>query len=157
AVVNISAQLAGDTAAPADRSTDEGGQSGTPFDELLRRVFENRGAQQSQPGRQVTALGSRVIIDPSGYVGTHKHVVGATRKVTVILQDNTHHAAKIIGRDEKTDLALVKIDVDQKLPFVTWGDSDKTKVGDWVMAVGNPFGLGGTVTAGIVSALGRNI
>ena len=78
-------------------------------------------------------------------------------KITVILQDNSRHEAKVVGRDEKTDLALIKIDAKEKLPFVTWGDSDQAKVGDWVVAVGNPFGLGGTVTAGIVSAVGRNI
>ncbi len=154
AVVNISAELGSETAQPADRSADEGDQSGAPFDELLRRFFENRGVPQS---RAVTALGSGFIIDRTGYIVTNNHVVGNASKVTAILQDNTHRPAKIIGRDEKTDLALIKIDSDGKLPFVTWGDSDQAKVGDWIVAVGNPFGLGGTVTAGIVSALGRNI
>jgi serine protease Do len=104
------------------------------------------------------ALGSGFVIDPSGLIVTNNHVVGNADKITVILQDNSRHPAKIIGRDEKTDLALLQIDAGgKKLPFVGWGDSDNSKVGDWVMAVGNPFGLGGTVTAGIVSALGRNI
>ena len=75
----------------------------------------------------------------------------------MILQDNSRHPAKVIGRDAKTDLALLKIDVGHELPFVSWGDSSKAEVGDWIVAVGNPFGLGGTVTAGIVSALGRDI
>ena len=168
AVVNISAQLNGDAAARPEPSTDDADHGGSRFDELLRRFFENRGppppggppgASPGAPprGRAGTALGSGVIIDPAGYIVTNNHVVGNSAKITVILQDNSRHPAKIIGRDEKTDLALIKIDSRQKLPFVTWGDSDQAKVGDWIVAVGNPFGLGGTVTAGIISAVGRNI
>src|SRR5204863_8137389 len=85
------------------------------------------------------------------------HVAGNPGKITVTLQDSSRHTAKLIGRDEKTDLALLKIDVANKLPYVSWGDSEKARVGDWVVAVGNPFGLGGTVTTGIISALGRDI
>src|SRR5205823_1907458 len=120
-----------------------------------KRFFENRGTPQA--GREVMALGSGFIIDPAGYVVTNNHVVGNSEKITVILQDNSRQPAKVVGRDEKTDLALIKIDGKEKLPFVTWGESNQAKVGDWVMAVGNPFSLGGTVTAGIISALGRNI
>jgi serine protease Do len=150
AVVSISARLSSDTAGQGgDRSAEENEQS--PFDELLRRFFENRGI----PPREVMALGSGFIIDPAGYIVTNNHVVGNSDKITVVLQDNSRHPARIIGRDEKTDLALVKIDAGDKLPFVTWGDSEQAKVGDWVVAVGNPFSLGGTVTAGIISALGR--
>ena len=109
------------------------------------------------PEHEVIGLGSGFIIDPSGYVVTNNHVAGNPGKITVILQDSSRHTAKLIGRDEKTDLALLKIDVPTKLPYVSWGDSEKAKVGDWVVAVGNPFGLGGTVTAGIISALGRDI
>jgi serine protease Do len=103
------------------------------------------------------ALGSGFIVDPAGYILTNNHVVANADKVTVNFQDNSRHTAKVVGRDEKTDIALVKIDANQKLPYVTWGNSDDAKVGDWVVAVGNPFGLGGSVTAGIISALGRNI
>ncbi|MBV9584535.1 MAG: trypsin-like peptidase domain-containing protein, partial [Alphaproteobacteria bacterium] len=110
-----------------------------------------------QTGHEVMALGSGFIIDPAGYIVTNNHVVGNSEKITVIFQDNSRHPAKVIGRDEKTDIALIKIDTKEKLPFVTWGDSSEAKVGDWVVAVGNPFALGGTVTAGIISALGRNI
>jgi serine protease Do len=159
AVVNISVQLDNETAAQSDQSADEGNdqsdQPSTPFDQFLRKFFQNNGAPQLH--REVMALGSGFIIDPSGYVVTNNHVVGHSNKVSVILQDNSRHPAKIIGRDDKTDLALVKIDSKRKLPFVSWGDSDTAKVGDWVVAVGNPFGLGGSVTAGIISALGRNI
>jgi serine protease Do len=155
AVVNISAQQGEEAATKADHPGDEGDQSSTSLDELLRRFFENRGLPQVH--RKGNALGSGFIIDPAGYVVTNHHVVGNSEKITVILQDNSQHPAKIIGHDEKTDLALLKIDSKEQLPFVSWGGSDQVKVGDWVMAVGNPFGLGGTVTAGIVSALGRDI
>jgi serine protease Do len=156
AVVNISAQLSSEAAAGTDRSADESEGSSSPFDDFLHKFFENRGLPHA--GREVMALGSGFVIDPSGLIVTNNHVVGNADKITVILQDNSRHPAKIIGRDEKTDLALLQIDAGgKKLPFVGWGDSDNSKVGDWVMAVGNPFGLGGTVTAGIVSALGRNI
>jgi len=158
AVVSITARMNGDTAATSGSSADESNQS-TPFDDLLRRFFENRGMPNpgSNSGREVVALGSGFIIDPSGYVVTNNHVVGNSEKITVIFQDNSRHQAKVVGRDEKTDIALLKIDAKDKLPFVAWGDSNEAKVGDWVVAVGNPFALGGTVTAGIISALGRNI
>jgi serine protease Do len=154
AVVTISAQVSGETA-QAEPSTDESDRPGWPFDDLLRRFFEDRGLPQ--PNREMMALGSGFVIDPAGYIVTNNHVVGNAAKITVILQDNSRHLAKIVGRDEKTDLALIKIDTKDKLHFVTWGNSDEAKVGDWVVAVGNPFGLGGTVTAGIISAMGRNI
>jgi serine protease Do len=154
AVVSVSAQLNGD-AASSDRSPGDERNESTPFDEFLKRFFENRGLPQT--GRQVVALGSGFIIDRSGYIVTNNHVAGKAEKVTVIFQDESRHDARIVGRDEKTDIALLKIEVKGKLSFVTWGDSDEAKVGDWVMAVGNPFSLGGTVTAGIISALGRNI
>ncbi len=155
AVVNISAQISSEATAQSEQSAEESDQSSTPFDELLKRFFENRGTPQT--GREAVALGSGFIVDPAGYIVTNSHVAANAAKITAILQDNTRHPAKVIGRDDKTDLALIKIDSKDKLPFVTWGDSDEGKVGDWVAAVGNPFGLGGTVTAGIISALGRNI
>jgi serine protease Do len=86
---------------------------------------------------------------------TNNHVVGNADKVEVIFQDDSKHPAKIVGKDAKTDLALLKIDAPKPLPYVKFGDSDKARVGDWVFAVGNPFGLGGTVTKGIISARGR--
>ena len=133
----------------------------SPFDEFLRRFFNQQGPngehQQPQIGRRV-ALGSGFIIDPQGYVVTNNHVVGDNAgTVTVIFQDDSKHPAKIVGRDPKTDLALLKIETKKPLPFVAWGDSDAAQVGDWIIAVGNPFGLGGTVTTGIVSARGRDI
>ncbi|HTZ34674.1 MAG TPA: Do family serine endopeptidase [Stellaceae bacterium] len=158
AVVNVSAQLNGDQAASAQQESDldDGGNESfpaSPFDQMLRRFFEN----QAHPHEQVVALGSGFVIDPKGDIVTNNHVVGNSDKVTVILQDGSREPAKVVGRDEKTDIALLKINVGHDLPFVDWGNSDASKVGDWVVAVGNPFGLGGTVTAGIVSAIGRNI
>jgi serine protease Do len=139
----------------------------SPFDEFLHRFFD----QQNPNGRgqrhlfppmpegqaHRIALGSGFIIDPSGYVVTNSHVVGNAGKVELTLQDNTKYPAKIIGRDPKTDIAVLKINADKPLPYVTFGDSSAAQVGDWVMAVGNPFGLGGTVTTGIISARGRDI
>jgi serine protease Do len=180
AVVNISVTMKG-TPAVAESDSDSDDQFGpgiqpgfppSPFDELLRRFFEQQGipngggnggpfGQRSPIPRgaqpKAVALGSGFIIDPSGYVVTNNHVVGQADSVTVIFQDDSKHPAKIVGRDPKTDIALLKIDAKKPLPYVQWGDSDHTKVGDWIIAVGNPFGLGGTVTTGIVSARGRDI
>src|SRR6185312_5514347 len=109
------------------------------------------------PNVQRIALGSGFVIDPSGYVVTNNHVVQNASKMTVIFQDGSKHPAKLVGRDAKTDLALLKIDTKKPLPYVSWGDSNASQVGDWVLAVGNPFGLGGTVSTGIISARGRDI
>ena len=160
AVVNISVELTEQTAVQQEGSAQgDGGLApsvpgGTPFDQFLRRFFEN---PYRNPQEKTVALGSGFVVDPTGYVVTNNHVVANAAKVTVTFQDDSEHPAKVVGRDPKTDLALLKIDTKQRLPFLTWGNSDDAKVGDWVDAVGNLFGLGGTVTAGIVSALGRNI
>ncbi len=133
----------------------------SPFDQFLRRFFNQQGPGfPGLPGRhaeQRIALGSGFIIDPAGFVVTNNHVVANADKVTVIFQDGSKHPAKVLGRDTKTDLALLKIDAKEPLPYVSWGDSNAAQVGDWVLAVGNPFGLGGTVSSGIVSARGRDI
>ena len=160
AVVNVSVELNERAAAQSggdaeDQGATPFGPGGPPFDQFLRR-FEQP-FRFGNPAEKVMALGSGFIIDPTGYVVTNNHVVANADKVTVIFQDDSRHTAKVIGRDDKTDIALVKIDTERKLSYVTWGNSDDAKVGDWVVAVGNPFGLGGTVTAGIISALGRNI
>ena len=166
AVVNISVVEKRGVSPVAEQDgqeQDDGPQTpfpgGTPFDDMLRHFF-----QQQQPGReapgpqpQMMALGSGFIIDPSGYVVTNNHVVGDAAKVTVVFQDGSEHKAKLVGKDAKTDLALLKIDAPKPLPYVQWGDSDRERVGDWVMAVGNPFGLGGSVTKGIISARSRSI
>jgi serine protease Do len=168
AVVNISVVQKAQNVDDGDMDQGDNGpdnQQGpaTPFDDLLRRFFEQQqqgqggGVPQPPPGQKIMSLGSGFIIDPDGYIVTNNHVVGEGDKITVIFQDNSRHPAKIVGKDEKSDLALLKIQTDKPLPYVKWGDSDKARVGDWVIAVGDPFGLGGTVTKGIISARGRPI
>jgi serine protease Do len=136
------------------------GMPQSPFDEFMRRFFQQQqrgGHGVPVPHTERMALGSGFIIDPSGYVVTNNHVVANADKVTVIFQDDSRHPAKVIGRDVKTDLALLKIKTDHPLPYVSWGDSSAAQVGDWVLAVGNPFGLGGSVSTGVISARGRDI
>ncbi|MGF1631733.1 MAG: DegQ family serine endoprotease [Kiloniellaceae bacterium] len=132
---------------------------GSPFRDFFdqfRQQFGDRGQPQGTP-RRATALGSGFIIDPAGYVVTNNHVIDGASEVTIRLGDDSVYPAEVIGSDPQTDLALLKIDAGKPLPALALGDSDTAEVGDWVMAVGNPFGLGGTVTAGIISARGRNI
>jgi len=136
---------------------------GSPFEQFfkdfLNRNHQGQGGGDSQPRpeRRAQSLGSGFIIDASGYVVTNNHVIEGADEVSVTLQDNTILKAEIIGRDESGDIALLKVKSDKPLPTVDFGDSSQSRVGDWVLAIGNPFGLGGTVTAGIVSARGRDI
>jgi serine protease Do len=125
----------------------------SPFGDMLRRFYQHRHPQ----GMQEHAMGSGFIVDPAGYIVTNNHVIDHANKITVTLDDGASFPAKVVGRDQKTDLALLKIDAGRSLPYVAFGNSNTEQVGDWVIAVGNPFGLGGTVTAGIVSAHDRNI
>jgi serine protease Do len=138
---------------------------GSPFEQFFKD-FLNRNkpgqrgdnnSDQPRPERRAQSLGSGFIVDASGYVVTNNHVIEGADEVSVTLQDNTILKAKIVGRDESGDLALLKVTSDKPLPTVAFGDSGAMRVGDWVLAIGNPFGLGGTVTAGIVSARGRDI
>ncbi len=135
---------------------------GSPFEQFFKDFMEkNRpqggGRNPAEPPRRAQSLGSGYIIDPSGIVVTNNHVIEGADEITVILQDNTSLKATLIGRDERSDIAVLKVTTDKPLPSVKFGDSDKERVGDPVLAIGNPFGLGGSVTAGIVSARGRNI
>jgi len=136
----------------------------SPFEEFFRNFFDHEfdhGApQQGQPEaepRDATSLGSGFIVDPAGYIVTNYHVIEGADEITVILHDDTNLKATLVGRDPKTDIALLKVNTDEKLVPVSWGDSDAARVGDWVLTIGNPFGLGGTVTAGILSARQRDI
>ena len=129
---------------------------GSPFKKFFEDQSKRHGPQGRQ-GREMQAMGSGFVIDPAGYVVTNNHVVEGAGEITVILHDGSRHTAVVKGRDPKTDLALLKIDSEEELPYVRFGDSEKTNVGDWVVAVGNPFGLGGSVSAGIISARGRDI
>jgi serine protease Do len=130
---------------------------GSPFEDFFKEFFDrDRNPQQQQPRRSFS-LGSGFVVDPTGYVVTNNHVIADADEITVIFNDDSEYEAKLIGRDTKTDLALLKIERPTPFPYVEWADSDRVRVGDWMLAIGNPFGLGSTVTAGIVSALGRNI
>ena len=128
---------------------------GSPFEDFFREFFE-RNQPQNRP-RRATSLGSGFIIDAVGYVVTNNHVISEADEITVIMQDDTEYAAELVGVDAKTDLALLKIEADVPLPALAFGDSEVMRVGDWVLAIGNPFGLGGSVTAGIISARSRDI
>jgi serine protease Do len=127
---------------------------GSPFGDMFRDFFNRN--QQGAP-RRASSLGSGFIIDAAGLVVTNNHVIDGADEITVTLSDDSQHKATLVGRDPKTDLALLKIDAGRALPHVEWGDSRGARVGDWVVAIGNPFGLGGTVTAGIISARQRDI
>lgn len=151
AVVSITSMLKADSVEDENGGMG-GGMGGMPF------PFPFPFQMAPQHSRQlVEARGSGFVISADGYVVTNNHVVKGATKVTVTLDDGTTLPAKIIGRDGKTDLALLKVTSSQKLPFIELGESDDVQPGEWVVAVGNPYGLGGTVTAGIVSARGRDI
>ena len=138
---------------------------GSPFEEFFRQFGMPQGRMMPMPGPREreeprsggVSLGSGFVMESDGYIITNNHVVDNAGKVTVRLTDNREFPAKVIGTDTQSDLALLKIDAGADLPTLPLGDSDRTRVGDDVIAVGNPFGLGGTVTRGIVSALGRDI
>jgi serine protease Do len=157
AVVNISATQTID-----DKSADAAPDlpKGTPFDDMFEQFFKNHGMNgpNAQPRpRKSSSLGSGFVIDPSGIVITNNHVVGDANDIVVIFTDGRKLKAKVIGKDPKVDVAVLKVTSDKPFKTVKFGDSDAVRVGDGVMAVGNPFGLGETVTAGILSARNRNI
>jgi serine protease Do len=168
AVVNVSTSetIKPDPKKKKPAPDDQQATPGSPFEEFFKDFMDRQGRggkdQDSDRGgsakpQKAEALGSGFVIDPSGLVVTNNHVIDGADEITVILQDNTTLKAELVGRDAKTDLALLRVKPDHPLPSVPWGDSDKAKVGDWVMAIGNPFGLGGTVTSGIISARARAI
>ena len=136
---------------------------GSPFQEFFDEFFNNRGQQgqnnndSPRPQRRSSSLGSGFVIDASGVVVTNNHVIGEANDVTVIFSDGRKLKAEVVGKDPKMDLAVLRVKSDAPLKAVKFGDSEKSRIGDWVMAIGNPFGLGGTVTAGIISARNRDI
>ncbi len=136
--------------------TSSGGSpfAGTPFEDFFGGFGGERMVPVPQP-RQ--GEGSGFIIDPEGYIATNNHVVEGASELTVTLASGAELPARVIGTDSRTDLALIKVDHGEPLPALGFGDSDTTRIGDWVLAIGNPFGLGGSATAGIVSARGRDI
>lgn len=136
---------------------------GSPFEEFLRDFVDppgdagpgaRDGSTRGAPGE---TLGSGVVVDPAGWIVTTAHVVAGAASVTVVLDDRRRLPARLVGADEATDVALLKVEAGRALPAARWGDSDRLRVGDWLVAVGNPFGLGATVTTGIVSARARDI
>ncbi len=155
AVVNIATTARAETAVVPEFRFPEG----SPFERYFRDFFGDGfpGQPEMGPGPKARALGSGFIIDPEGYVVTNNHVIDKAEEITVTVNGGDHYPAEVIGRDPKTDLAVLKIEADKPLPYVEFGDSDTAEVGDWVIAVGNPFGLGGSVSAGIISARGRDI
>ena len=128
---------------------------GSPFEDFFKEFFDRN--QPEQRARRATSLGSGFIVEATGYVVTNNHVIQDADEITVILHDDTRLKAELVGRDAKTDIAVLRVKPKDKLPAVKFGNSDKSRVGDWILAIGNPFGLGGTVTAGIISARGRDI
>ena len=132
---------------------------GSPLDDMLKDYFGERFEmpnERYQPGKPQEASGSGVILSEDGYIVTNNHVIEKADKIEVVLNDKRSYIAKLIGTDPTTDLSLLKIE-EKGLQFVKYGNSDNLKIGEWVLAVGNPFNLTSTVTAGIVSAKGRNI
>jgi len=130
---------------------------GSPFDEFFKDYFDND-QRNSPTQRPMIGLGSGFIVDELGIIVTNNHVIEGADEITVIMNDQKEFKAKLLGRDPKADLAVLKIEsLDTKLKSVKWGNSDATRVGDWSIAIGNPLGLGGTVTVGIISAISRDI
>ena len=156
-----------------DRETAERGGQGAgtddipaPFRDFFRQFGQGQGQGQGGQGGgrnnrpqsfRSEAMGSGFIIDPSGYIVTNNHVIEDGKKITVKLPSGREYQAHLVGTDKDTDVALIKVDGVNDFPTVSFGDDHRLRVGDWVVAVGNPFGLGGTVTAGIVSSIGRDI
>jgi serine protease Do len=144
-----------------DPDQDQGGDDDTPFQDFFDKFFGGQGGGADGGTIRQRSLGSGVIVDAKGYIVTNRHVVEKADRIRVKLQDENPaspgHDAKLIGMDQETDLAVIKIEVDHPLPAAKLGNSDGMEVGDWVLAIGSPFGLQETVTAGIVSAKGRNI
>ena len=144
---------------------DEDDGDGGGMDDFFNHFFGGPGGQGAPGGPgdgaiRERSLGSGVIVDPKGYIVTNRHVVEKADRIRVRFEDDppgVQHDAKVIGTDQETDLAVIKVDVDHALPAAKMGNSDSMQVGDWVLAVGSPFGLSETVTAGIVSAKGRDI
>jgi serine protease Do len=139
----------------APGASPDNGDNGDNGDEDQDQDGDNA-PDQGKP-RHMQSLGSGFIIDPAGIIITNNHVIDGADEITVTLQDNTTLKATVLGKDDRWDLAVLKVTPDKPLPAVHFGSSDASRVGDWVIAIGNPFGLGGTVTAGIVSARGRDI
>ena len=149
AVVNIS------TSQTVDTNATPPGQP--PFNDFFEEFFRQRQDPQAPSRRKVSSLGSGFVIDPEGIIITNNHVIEEADEIVVNFSDGSKYDATVIGRDPKTDIAVLKIKADKALPFVPMGNSSSARVGDWVIAIGNPFGLGGSLSAGVISAINRDI
>jgi serine protease Do len=158
-LVGVVVNIATRAPAPPGKNAQDAPQNppAPSLDDFFRDFFGDRGTPGAPNLGRVASLGSGFVIDPSGLIVTNNHVIATADQITVTLSDDTTLQAQVIGRDAVTDLALLKVDAKAPLPAAAWGDSSKTRVGDWVLAIGNPFGLGGSVTAGIISATARDI
>jgi serine protease Do len=130
---------------------------GAPFQDLFDDYFKDKDKGGANSARKVSSLGSGFVVDPTGYVVTNNHVIEGATDIEVNFANGSKLKAKLVGTDTKTDIALLKVEPKKPLTFVPLGDSRKMRIGDWVMAIGNPFGLGGSVSVGIISARNRNI
>src|SRR5947209_15526935 len=171
AVVNISTSQTVTAGGPSSRQGP--GQSpearpgpglppGSPFEEFFEEFFKNRRGGPGEPKggltpRRVNSLGSGFVIDAEGLIVTNNHVIADAEEITAVFNDGSKLKAELIGKDSKTDLALLRVKPDKPLKAVKFGNSDRLRLGEWVIAIGNPFSLGGSVTAGIVSARNRDI
>jgi serine protease Do len=154
AVVNISTSQ---NVKNEDRAPTPQVPEGSPFQDFFDEFFKGDGSEGGAQPRTVNSLGSGFVIDPSGFIATNNHVIEGADDIEVNFANGSKLKAKLIGTDPKTDLALLKVEPKAPLTAVPFGDSRIMRIGDWVMAIGNPFGLGGSVTVGIISARGRNI
>ncbi len=156
AVVNISTSQSVDNRGAGPQSPQV--PDGAPFEEFFDDFFDGEGGEGGEGGGQkVNSLGSGFVIDPSGYVVTNNHVIEDADDIEVVFPNGNKLKATLVGTDPKTDLSVLKVEPKAPLTSVRFGDSRQMRIGDWVMAIGNPFGLGGSVTLGIISARGRNI
>jgi serine protease Do len=159
AVVNISTTQSVEVKSPLDDLRGEFPEGSPFFDQLFKELLEREFGFPEARKRKATSLGSGFIIHPDGFIVTNSHVIDGADEITVTLSNDPDKTlkAKVIGNDKKSDLAMLKIEANTALPYLKFGDADKARVGDWIIAIGNPFGLGGTVTAGIISAKSRLI
>ncbi|ABK44281.1 protease Do [Magnetococcus marinus MC-1] len=155
AVVNISTTQTVENSNKIPKKHGQNEFEGTPFEDLFRHFFDRLPDQDRS--FKTNSLGSGFIVDAAGYILTNHHVIDKATEITVKLYDETEYRAEVVGKDKKTDLALIRIHTDKPLAVAKLGDSSKAEVGSWVMAIGNPFGLEETVTVGIISAKGRVI
>ncbi len=155
-VVEITIETKSTVSAAPQLPTPPGDPDNSPFKDFFDEFLKRQQGENADP-RPMTSMGSGFVIDASGLIVTNNHVVEGADTIEVHMQDDTILKAELVGRDPKTDLAVIRVKSEKPLPVVSFGDSDRLRIGEWVMAIGNPFGLGGSVSLGIVSARNRDI